>query len=200
MATLKYVTQHPELGVTVRKTFCVGSPFDVPLTLDTYLGGEFAGDVAFLPLLLVSINESQQLNIPYDHLFKGELLANWQSWILSKDNKFSKIGDLIGTDDLSEVLADGFLARTGPDYEAILNTCRRYSLTSGWMPPPATTTKIFFYHSENDDVVPFGNFTSMQAFLDETIPNGYESESVNVSGSSDLETLLPLASRLIDEW
>ena len=198
MANLKYVTQHPEAGVTFKKAICGGSPFDVPKTWEAYLGGEFRNAIGFVPMTLVSINESQRLNIPYDHLFKGGLLSNWQSWILSKEYTLSEINGFIGTSDLSQVLSDELIAGTGPYYESILSTCRRYSLTSGWTPPPASTTKIYIYHSSNDDTVPFANYTAMRAFLDEKIPNGYEYESYANGGH--VQACIYFIMNTIDEW
>jgi hypothetical protein len=198
MANLKYVTEHPELGVTFRKTICGGSPFDVPKTWEAYLAGEYRNAIGFVPMTVVSINESQQLNLPYEHLFKEPLLSNWQDWILSKDYTLTQINSYLGTKDLAEVMADEIIAGTGPYFEAILETCRRYSLTSGWTPPPGTTTKIYLYHSTDDDTVPVENFTAMKAFLDETIPDDYESESYANGGH--VNACIYYIMNIIDEW
>ena len=182
MANLKYVTLHPELGITFQKTICGGSPFDVPKTWEAYLNGDFYNAIGFVPLTVVSINESQKLNIPYDHLFKGSLLNNWQRWILSKEFTLDEINKRIGTFELSEIMTDEVMEGTGPYFEAILETGRRYSLTSGWTPPPSSTTQIYIYHSTEDDIVPIDNFTAMRAFLDEKIPNDYEYDSDSDGG------------------
>ena len=74
MANLKYVSQHPELGITFNKTMCGGGPFDVPLTWESYLQGGFGRAIGFVPLAVVSMNESQRLGLSYSDLFKGDLL------------------------------------------------------------------------------------------------------------------------------
>ena len=171
MANLKYVSQHPELHVTFEKVMCGGSPFDVELTWEAYTQGTFRNAIAFVPLTLVSMNESQRLGLNYADLFKGSLLDHWQDWILSKQYSLSSINTKLGTNDLSVIMNDGFMTRTGDAYDAIMQVCRRYSLTSGWVPP--SDTKIILYHSRQDDTVPYANLTAMKAFLDQVAPGRY---------------------------
>ena len=198
MANLKYVTTHPEVGLTFKKAICGGGPYDVPLTWEAYLNGQYRNAIGFAPLTLVSINESQQLGIPYEHLFKEPMLSNWQTWILSKEYTLMQINGLIGTDDLTQILSDEMIAGTGPYFESVLATCRRYSLTSGWTPPPGSQTKIYLYHSSNDDTVPFSNFTAMKAFLDETIPNGYTSKYSADGGH--VQACIYFIMNTVNEW
>ena len=198
MANLKYVTNHKELGVTFQKVFCGGSPFDVPKTWEAYLNGDFHNAIGFVPLTVVSINESKELNLPYDHLFKEPLLSKWQEWILSKDYTLQEINGLLNTQNLSDVLSDEMMAGTGPYFGTIMDTCQAFSLTSGWTPPSSQKTKIYIYHSTNDDIVPFDNFTAMRTFLDEKIPNGYEYESAANGGH--FEACVYYIMNIVDEW
>ncbi|MBR6939929.1 MAG: radical SAM protein, partial [Clostridia bacterium] len=94
--------------------------------------------ISFVPLSLVSINEAQQLGIPYGNLFKGGLLTNWKNWILSKAYSVAEINQLLGTNNLADILNDDFLAGRGDAYNRLMEVCRRYSLTSGWTPPSGT--------------------------------------------------------------
>ncbi len=171
MANLMYVSKHPELHVHFEKVLCGGSPFDVEMTWDAYTRMTFHNAIAFVPMTVVSINESQQLGLRYEDLFKGNLLANWRDWILSKNYSTDSINAKLGTDDLSLVMNDEFMTRTGNAYDAIMNVCRRYSLTSGWVPPAGT--KIILYHSIQDDTVPYENLTAMKAYLDQVAPGCY---------------------------
>jgi len=182
MANLKYVTMHPELGVTFRKVICGGSPFDITGSWGGYYKVSSRSAIGFVPLALVSINEAQKLGIPYDHLFKGRLLDNWQKWILSKQYTIAEINRFLDTGDLSAILADELVSGTGPYFESIMATARRCTLTSGWTPPPGSTTKIIIYHSTEDEIVPVSNFKAMQAFLDKYIPNDYTAISAANGG------------------
>ena len=163
MANLKYVSTHPGLNIRFEKVICGGSPFDVELTWNEYINGAFRNSIAFVPMTLVSINETQQLHIGYGNLFKDKLLANWEDWILSKTHTTSEISKLLGTHDLSDILNDDFMAGRGDAFSAVLRVCQRYSLTRGWTPP--TGTKIILFHSEQDDTVPFTNLAAMKTFL-----------------------------------
>ena len=183
MANLKYVSKHPELPVKFEKVMCGGSPFDVELTWDAYTSGTFHNAIAFVPMTVVSINESQKLGLEYDTLFKGSLLENWREWILSKEYSTSSISDTLGTNDLSAIMNDEFMTRTGASYNAIMNVCRNYSLTSGWVPPSGT--EIILYHSRQDDTVPFANLKAMKDFLDQVAPGCYTAYEGNDGGHID---------------
>ena len=126
------------------------------------------------------MNESQQLGLDYADLFKGPLLDNWREWILSKKYNIGTINSKLGTNDLSVILNDAFMARTGKAYDTIAEVCRRYSLTSGWVPP--SETKIILYHSRQDDTVPYDNLTAMKDYLDQVAPGCYNASEGNNGG------------------
>ena len=196
MANLKYVSEHPELPIHFEKVMCGGSPFDVELTWNAYTNGTFRNAISFVPLSLVSINEAQQLGIPYGDLFKGELLANWKDWILSKAYTVAEINGRLGTDNLADILNADFLAGRGDAYNRLMEVCRRYSLTSGWTPPSGT--KIILYHSNQDDTVPYENLTAMKAFLDSVAPGSYTASDGNNGGHVNAAVSFVL--NLILEW
>ena len=196
MANLKFVSTHPELGIRFDKVMCGGSPFDVELTWNAYTQGTFRNAIAFVPLSVVSVNEAQQLGIPYANLFKGNLLTNWQEWILSKKYTLSEINEKLGTTNLSDILNADFLAGTGESYQRIMDLCRRCSLTSGWT--PASGSKIFIYHSKEDDTVPYANLTAMKAFLDQTAPGQYTATDGNNGGH--VNAVVNFIVNVIFEW
>lgn len=196
MANLKYVSEHPELSIHFEKVMCGGSPFDVELTWNAYTNGTFRNAISFVPMSMVSFNEAQQLGIPYGDLFKGEMLANWRHWILAKEYKVAEINELIGTNNLADVLNGDFLAGRGEAYERIMAVCRRFSLTSGWTPPSGT--KIILYHSNEDDTVPYANLTAMKAFLDTTAPGSYTVSDGNNGGH--VNAIVSFILNLVFEW
>ena len=206
MANLKYVSGHPELGVTFSTVICGGSPFDVGLTWESYLNGGYSGIIGFVPLTVVSMNESQQLGIPYEHVFQKTLLepvgngnpkAKWEEWILSKKYDLDTINRLLGTDNLSDIMADEIMTMTGQYWDKINETARRYSLTSGWT-PPSKGTEIVIYHSTNDDIVPYSNLTAMKRFLNTKIPGKYTSISSKDGGHID--ACISFIQNTINKW
>lgn len=196
MANLMYASKHPELRIRFEKVMCGGSPFDVELTWDAYTQGTFRNAIAFIPMTIVSINESQQLGLNYKDIFKGILLDNWQDWILSKQYDVATINTLIDTDDLSVIMAPEFMSRTGYAYNTIKDVCRRFSLTSGWIPPAGT--QIILYHSKQDDTVPYANLTAMKAFLNNVAPGCYKANDGNDGGHVD--AILSFIVSIIREW
>ena len=196
MANLKYVSEHPELSIHFEKVMCGGSPFDVELTWNAYTNGTFRNAISFVPMSMVSFNEAQQLGIPYSDLFKGEMLANWRNWILAKEYNVAEINELIGTNNLADVLNGDFLAGRGEAYERIMAVCRRFSLTSGWTPPSGT--KIILYHSNEDDTVPYANLTAMKSFLDKAAPGSYTASDGNNGGH--VNAIVSFILNLVFEW
>ncbi len=169
VANLRFLTEHPELDIHFTKSFAGGSPFDVPVTWESYLQGGFDEALSFIPLTLVSINESQQLGLNYARLFQEPLLSNWRTWILSKQYNRTSIDVRLAGLGIADMLTADMMARQGPEYEAIMAVCRRYSLTAGWEPEPGT--RLMIYHSTGDDIVPYANFTAMKTYLNAVAPD-----------------------------
>lgn len=178
VANLRFLTDHPELDIHFTKSFAGGSPFDVPVTWESYLQGGFNEALSFIPLTLVSINESQQLGLDYARLFQEPLLSNWRNWILSKQYNRTSIDVRLAGLGIADILTADMMARQGTEYEAVMEVCRRYSLTAGWKPDPGT--RLVVYHSTGDDIVPYANFTAMKAYLDKVATDSeisWESEA-----------------------
>ena len=165
LANLRYLSEHPELDLHFTKSFAGGGPFDVPQTWASYLDGSYSNALGFIPLTLVSMNESQQLGLDYAALFKEPLLSHWREWILSKQYNMSSINDKLGKVGIADILSEDLVAGQGPAYAKIMETAARYSLTSGWKPAPGN--RIYISHSSKDDIVPYENYTKMKAFLEE---------------------------------
>ncbi len=161
LANLRYLKEHPELDLKFTKSFAGGGPYDVPGTWSSYLTGNFGNAIGFIPLTLVSMNESQQLGLDYATLFKEPLLSNWREWILSKKYNMASINSKIGQVGIADILTADMVAGRGTSYETIMATAARYSLISGW--EPDADSRIWIYHSTQDDIVPYSNLTSLKS-------------------------------------
>ena len=169
MANLRYLSAHPELDLHFTKTFAGGGPYDVRGTWESYLTGAYPDAISFVPVTLVSMNESQQMGLDYAALFKEPLLSNWQEWILSKKYTMVSIDIRIGKVAISDILTDDMAAGRGSTSAAVMATCDRYSLTSGWK--PAAGSRIYLYHSGDDNLVPYLNYTRMRSYLESVAPD-----------------------------
>ena len=202
MANLKYVSLHPELGIHFNKVICGGSPFDVELTWHEYMNGSFHNSLAFVPMTIVSINETHHLGLSYSDLFEGALLTNWEDWILSKNYTTSEIDSKIKTAyssdvTISDILDDSIVAETGTASAAIMSVAKSYSLTSGWTPPSGT--QIILFHSTEDDTVPYANFGTMTDFLDAVVgSDSYVKKDGAYGGHTAAAVFCVL--RTMDEW
>lgn len=199
MANLKYVSMHPELGISFNKVFCGGSPFDVMTTWDAYIDESFHNSLAFVPMTLVSINETHRLGLPYEDLFKGALLSNWQDWILSKNYTTTDISNLLAANDqnsIKDIITENLIEGTGDAFNAIRSVCESYSLTSGWTPPSGT--EIYLHHSENDDTVPYANLKAMTDFLDSVAPDSYD--QYHASNGGHMDAVLWFVIYVLGKW
>lgn len=201
MANLKYVSQHPELGIQFEKVMCGGSPFDVEQTWNEYTHGTFRNSLAFVPMTLVSINETKQLNIDYGNIFKGSLLDNYREWILSKKYTTSEISRFLSPNPaapavIADILHEDLISGQGAAFNALISVIKSYSLTSGWTPPAGT--KIFIYHSRQDDTVPYANHTAMKTFLDQAAPGCYTASEGDNGGH--MNAVIKYVINTIQEW
>jgi len=163
MANLKYLSEHPELGISFTKSFLGGGPYDLKATWEAYLSNKYPGANAYAPFTIVSINECERLGIPYNKLFKEPLLSNYQEWILSKKYSMNQLHRYLATDNIANVLTDEVLTASTATCKAFVDVSESYSLSSGWK--PTKDGKIYIYHSTEDDLVPYANFTSIKDYL-----------------------------------
>jgi hypothetical protein len=198
MANLRYVSRNTGLGITFQKTMCGGSPFNVAKTWEVFLNGGYRNARGFVPMTLVSFNEAQQLGLDYNNLFKGDLLTNWREWILSKKYSLSSIMSKIGASELSDILADGMVDLSSAEYNAVIETCNRFSLTSGWV-HPAEGSWIYVYHSSSDDTVPAENFEWMRSYLKEVDPKADITWRTADNGGH-LQATLYFMMNIVNQW
>lgn len=165
MANIRYLSQHPELGLKFKKSFLGGGPYDIRKTWMEYLTGSYPAALPFAPVTLCSYVGCGDLNLTYERLFKGQLLANYQKWILSKNYSISQISTFLKNLSLADMLTDDVLNQGTEVNDMIMATCDRFSLISGWKPAPGNVIRL--YHSTQDDIVPYANLSSIRKFLEE---------------------------------
>jgi len=164
MATVKYISEHPECGVSLTKTFVGGGPYDTELTYDSFLQGGYEETTAFVLITICSHIECNHLDVSYADVFQEPLRSNVSNWILSKSYSTGSILSKCGTTDINQILMPSIIGKTGDAYDKIVGAVRENSLVTGnWAPPSGS--KIYIYHSSEDDMVPYANKTEMVNYL-----------------------------------
>lgn len=165
MANIKYLSEHPELGLKFKKSFLGGGPYDIRKTWQDYLDGSYPKAKPFAPLTVSSFIECGSLDLTYDRVFKGALLNNYNNWIVSKKYTLSQITAYLRQYSLSDMLTRDVMTSGTAVNDMIMGVCDRFTLVKGWKPASGNVIRI--YHSTQDDIVPYSNFSSIKAFLDE---------------------------------
>lgn len=164
VATVKYLSEHPEYDIRFDHTYAGGGPYEVLNTFTSYLNGGY--DTVF-PLILVtltSFNEIEGLGVDYADVFKEPLLSNYREWVLYKKYDTQQVTGLLGSTRATDHLTDKFTSQSGPVFGKFTDTASKYSLNKGWVPDP--DMKISLFHSKDDDMVPYSNYESMAKYLE----------------------------------
>lgn len=169
MANIRYLSKHPELGLEFKKSFLGGGPYDIRQTWQDYLDGSYPKAKPFAPVTLCSFVECGSVDLSYDRIFKGVLLNNYKNWIVSKKYSLSQITAYLKSYSLSDILSEDVMTPGTEVNDLIMGICDRFTLVKGWKPAPGNVIRI--YHSTQDDIVPYSNFSSIKAFLDENAPD-----------------------------
>lgn len=192
MATLRYVSMHPELGIDITHTISGAGPHDINLFYDTVKNDSYPRAAGFFPLAIVSANENGHLGLQYENIFKEPLLSHIDDWVLSKEYNSNRIASLLGTDKLSGIVLPSIVGQTGPEAAALMSYYASNDLTSGWV--PAQGSRIFLYHSTQDDTVPCACSDDLNAFLKgfET-SRGLTLEYTSTAAGTHTDAVIPFA-------
>lgn len=169
VANLRYVAQHPELGITIDKTFSGGGPYDFETCYDYYIDAAktgsdtWEGASIFVCISLISIIESENLSINYNNVFLEPLASSYDELVLSKNYAMPKISKAVGTSNLNELITPNMFDKNSSEMKAILKKARKYNLTEDWDVPD--DSELYLLHSKNDDLIPYENFTLLKEAL-----------------------------------
>lgn len=178
VANLKYVSQHPELGIRFKWSFAGAGSYDINTTWKTLMTGKYPNAMIFVPITVVSANEIEHLHFDYRKIFKGQLPYNIDEWVLSKKYSLDDIIDKIGTKNVPDIVTDNMIKGTGYEAETLRKLFDTYSVHTGWTVP--ADSKLMLFHSTEDDVVPFEN---SQTLYDNLTGSGSKSTVKFVSGA-----------------
>lgn len=154
IANLKYATEHPECGVSFKASFAGAGSYDINASWDEYMKDGYPAAAVFLPLTLISANETEGLGFDYRKLFKEPLCSHVREWFLDKKLSFGGIMDRIGSTHVADILTPEMIGGESGEAKAFRQLFDTYSVSDNWRKPSG---KVVLFHSAQDDVVPVLN-------------------------------------------
>ena len=163
MAALKLSQTEYRGKVHFLKTIAGAGPYDLRLTYRKFLEWETIGQVAVLPITMVTFNELYNLGVNYKDVFFEPLASNVKSWIVSKKFNTAEFSQLVNTDSIAKYMKPQYCDSTTTESEYILSYVDKLRFTDDWTPDADSDVKL--YHSMNDDIVAPENTIMMHQWL-----------------------------------
>ncbi len=175
------------------KTFAGGSPADIAQSYNTIIENGKIGISVVLPMIMIATNETQQLGLPYNELFKEPFASQVDELFLSKKHSAWDLENVFWKEEnneyvqkeFNEYVQDAYLDLSTPQSQALQSVLEPLAIINGWTPDPSQN--IYLMHLQDDDTVPYENSASVAAFL---MGNGFTPSTI--SGQTNLETCLTL--------
>lgn len=197
LASLKYVTDHPELGIIFDKSFIGGGPYSVVTVFEDIIQSGQSPIIDLAALSIISYVENEHLGIQYSELFKEPLLSNVGEWYLSKKYSILELNELIGTQNPADVFTEALTSLSGPVYDKIADAGHRNSLLTGWA--PSNGEKLYIYHSKDDEFVSYKNFLLLKEMLDSN-PGNYSVKYTSATGGHQECWLDFIMNTVVPNW
>lgn len=138
-------------------------PYDLRLTYNKFLEWQKVGQVAAMPLMVITLNELFGLKLNYKDLFLKPLDTGWKIWFLSKKFNTDEAAQLMGVDSIRQFIAPAYCDTATAEMRALLQCTDNLDFTRGWTPD--SDTRLAIYHSKADDTVPFENGRELYRFF-----------------------------------
>lgn len=181
MASLAYVSQHPDCGISFYKTFCGAGAYDPALTFQKYANGECSEASDFGMIGMASLVSESNGELDPKDIFKEPFLSMYDTLILSKKYDILEIDEALGTLTLTDCIQDGVLYQTstiGKKVDAMSLQRRTYC---GWDIPQESM--LYLYGVKDDNYIPYANYESASYFLESTQPESrlvcYSEKAIN---------------------
>lgn len=156
-------------NIHITKTMAGGGPYDLLGTYDYVIANKTTSYPVEIPLFVVGMNYAYNLNLDYSKIFKEPLLSNYSDWLNSKKYTTKEICNLMGSNDLTDLVEQEFLDTTNIQSSTFRNTLRINSTTNGWV--SKAQNPVILFHSTDDNIVPVLNAYEMKSKLEH---DGYD--------------------------
>jgi hypothetical protein len=164
------------------KTFAGGGPADMKLSYTEMVRVDTTAMTGFIPILMVSTNETQKLGLNYEDMFAPDISTNIDDLVLSKRvSPFSLTRRIGAKRKIHEILAAPYVDLESAESKFMQDVYEKISLNNGWIANPSQ--RVYIYHSRQDDIVPL---QSGRSLLKQLKACGYEPSII--PGATNLQT------------
>ncbi|MGL4987075.1 MAG: lipase family protein, partial [Treponemataceae bacterium] len=157
-------------SISFTKTYAGAGPYSPEKTFHEIMGKNTIALPAAVPLIVIGMDASYDLNLDYTKVFKEPLVSNYQGWVNSKEFTTAEINQKIGTTTISEILTANMFDENNAQRKILVEKLRDNELSGSWISNLKGEKKInvFLFHSTSDDVVPYINSELMSGWLEDT--------------------------------
>lgn len=150
--------EYADTKLTVKRCCVGGGPYYMSEFYRRCAGNNYIGIPCAVPMMVLGINvgRKQQGKAEFDlnYFFSQRTLANYKDWVLSKRYTVDQMNELIGTNNLDEILTPEACDLNGqPQSYAFWMALKEHDVPSDFKPK----AKLLVFHSTKDNVVPFYN-------------------------------------------
>lgn len=150
--------------VSFDKTFAGGSPNDVREAYRQYVQIDSTAYNAVPLLLMVSMKETQKLDIDYADVFQPYICNRIDELVLSKQYSSWPICDSIGREKkVHEILTEPYCNLKSAESKAMQKILAMLNVENDWTPDP--TQRLYIFHSRGDDYVPLASARPLLRYL-----------------------------------
>ena len=175
--------------VSFDKTFAGGAPADLAGTYSKIVEMGKVGLNLVMPLVMVATNETQQMGIPYNEMFKEPLASQIDEIVLSKKYDGFEIEYMLWGQELKDYIQPEYLDLSTTQSQNMLSVLEPLTISNGWTPDPSQN--LYLFHFKDDDTVPVENSTDLVPLL---MANGFTPSTI--PGQTNLETNLTITSNI----
>ncbi|MCQ2311409.1 MAG: hypothetical protein MJZ64_06655 [Paludibacteraceae bacterium] len=136
----------------VQQVFAGAGPYNPAATYDYSVKENTTQIPCAVPMLILGMSYSEQLNLPIENYFLEPLYRNYQDWILSKNYSLLQINQYMSNSNISDLLTPLALDKTASPTNLFYEALSHNDLTSF-----EPKVEVYFFHSKEDNMVPFIN-------------------------------------------
>ena len=152
MAVMKMIQNEYSGILPIKKVYAGGGPYDLAVTYDYSMELDATGIPCAIPMIVQGVSVGDNLHLNMGDFFQPKLLANYDSWINSKQYTVKEINTLIDAKSLHEIMTAEGRDKTSPQTARLYKALMLNSVLNFYPEAP-----VYMFHSQDDETVPFAN-------------------------------------------